>query len=95
MLSSLTFIIFDVPSRCHYRTLVTIRDRVCAMDDNRLVAYEYELSLEISLLIRGWVQNNTEGKNIPIFWLEESVEQINIELKLVREEMLKRGLEKQ
>jgi len=65
------------------------------MDDNRLVAYEYELSLEISLLIRGWVQNNTEGKNIPIFWLEESVEQINIELKLVREEMLKRGLEKQ
>jgi hypothetical protein len=27
--------------------------------------------------------------------LEESVEQINIELKLVREEMLKRGLEKQ
>lgn len=65
------------------------------MDDNRLVAYEYELSLEISLLIRGWVQNNTEGKNIPIFWLEESVEQINIELKLVREEILKRGLEKQ
>jgi hypothetical protein len=65
------------------------------MDDKKLVAYEYELSLEISLLIRRWVQNNTEGKNIPIFWLEESVKQINIELKLVREEMLKRGLEKQ
>jgi hypothetical protein len=72
-----------------------LRDRVCAMDDKRLVAYEYELSLEISLLIRGWIQDNTEGKNIPIFCLEESVEQINIELKLVREEMLKRGLEKQ
>jgi hypothetical protein len=72
-----------------------MHDRVCAMDDKKLVAHEYELSLEISLLIRGWVQNNTEGKNIPIFWLEESVEQINIELKLVREEMLKRGLEKQ
>lgn len=65
------------------------------MDDNRLVTYEYELSLEINLLIRGWVQDNTEGKKIPIFWLEESVEQINIELRLVREEMIKRGLEKQ
>lgn len=65
------------------------------MDDNRLVAYEYELSLEISLLIRGWIQDNTEGKNVPVFWLEESVEQINIELRHVREEMLRRGLEKQ
>jgi hypothetical protein len=65
------------------------------MDDNRLVTYEYDLSLEISLLIRGWIQDNTEGKNIPLFYLEESIEKTNIELKLVREEMLRRGLEKQ
>ena len=85
----------NLPSRCDYHTLVNIRDRVCAMDDNRLVTCEYELSLEISLLIGRWIQDNTEGKNIPIFWLEESLELINNELRLVREEMLKRGLEKQ
>lgn len=71
-----------------------IRDRICSMSDNRLVMYEYDLSLEISLLIRGWIQDNTEGKNMPLFYLEESMEKINTELRLVREEMLKRGLEK-
>ena len=61
---------------------------------HNLVAREYGLSLEICLLIRGWIQDNTEGKNVPIFLLEESLEQIITELKLIREEMLKRGLEK-
>ena len=94
ILLSLTFIIFNVPSRCHKRNLDTIRDRICSMSDNRLVTYEYDLSLEISLLIRGWIQDNTEGKNIPLFYLEESIEKINTELRLVRDEMLIRGLEK-
>ena len=71
-----------------------IEDRIYAMDDTNLVFREYELSLETSLLIRGWIQDNTEGKNVPIFLLEESLEQITIELKLMREEMLKRDLEK-
>ena len=69
-------------------------DRVCAIDVDLLVAYEFGLSLEISALIRGWVHDNTEGKTVPILWLEESVGQIEIELKLVRAEMLRRGLEK-
>ncbi|MDQ1254227.1 MAG: hypothetical protein QG646_3453 [Euryarchaeota archaeon] len=64
------------------------------MSDTKLVTYEYDLSLEISLLIRGWIQDNTEGKNTPLFYLEESIEKFNTELRLVREEMLKRGLEK-
>jgi len=59
-----------------------------------LVAYEFGLSLEISALIRGWVHDNAEGKTVPILWLEESVGQIEIELKIVRVEMLSRGLEK-
>jgi hypothetical protein len=94
ILLSLTFIIFNVPSRCHKRNLDTIRDRICSMSDNRLVTYEYDLSLDISLLIRGWIQDNTEGKNTPLFYLEESIEKFNTELRLVREEMLRRGLEK-
>ena len=69
-------------------------DRVCAIDDDLLVAYEFGLSLEISALIRGWVHDNAEGKTFPIPWLEESVGQIEIELKIVRAEMLSRGLEK-
>ena len=66
-------------------------DRVCAIDDDLLVAYEFGLSLEISALIRGWVHDNAEGKTVPILWLEESVGQIEIELKIVRAEMLSRG----
>jgi len=84
-----------VLSKCQDRTLAMICNRICTMDDNRLVAYEYGLSLEISALVRGWVHDNTEGKTIPISWLEESVGQVEIELKLVRAEMLKRGLWKQ
>jgi len=38
--------------------------------------------------------DNAEGKTFPILWLEESVGQIEIELKIVRAEMLSRGLEK-
>ena len=39
----------------------------------------------------GWVHDNAEGKTVPILWLEESVGQIEIELKIVRAEILRRG----
>jgi hypothetical protein len=81
-------------SKCQRRTLSIIRDLICDMDNNRLVAHECKLSVELYALMRDWVHAGKEGKAIPISFLDESVKQIENEIKLVHAEMLKRGLDR-
>jgi hypothetical protein len=83
-----------MPSKCQRRTLSIIRDLICVMDDNRLVDHECKLSVEVYALMRDWVHAGKEGKAIPISFLDESVRQVEIEIKLVHAEMLRRGLDR-